>query len=269
MLSVAVAVALIYLAATPHCVAKEGIVRVYCAAGLKFPLESLIERFNRQFGAHVEIVRSGGSGELAGQIKTESRANVARGADLYISADKGLLIELANQGIITKHIALANQKPVIAVAVNSQLEFRSLADLINAPDIRFGVASEQAAIGKVTRAIARRDGVLELLEQEKSTDSENVMVLGQALVTGSLDAAIIWDTTVSQINQQNGPQLKIATLADPTDAYLGEVVVGVIGSTNSLSECLNFCQYLAAPETSQSTFEQFGFSFRSGADSTH
>ena len=37
------------------------------------------------------------------------------------------------------------------------------------------------------------------LEERKATDAENVMTLAQALVAGSLNAAVIWDTTVSPV----------------------------------------------------------------------
>ena len=45
--------------------------------------EQVLASYNQQNSIRAEIVRVGGSGELAGQIKTEHEAGVAEGADLF------------------------------------------------------------------------------------------------------------------------------------------------------------------------------------------
>lgn len=243
---------------------SDGTVRVYCAAGVVQPVETIIAAYNRQpFENRIEVVRTGGSGELAGQIKTEFETGLAFGAELYITADDELLSQAQQDGIVRERFRVAIQKPVIAVAADSGLSIASLAELVNRQDIRFGIASQGAAIGKITRAIARRDGVLQKLESRKSTDSENVMTLAQALVTGSLDAAIVWDTTVSQINaaQDNrNPTLRIAAMADPLDHYKSQIAIGVVTLSKKPAACLKFARYLTAPETGRQVFRDFGYS---------
>ena len=66
-------------------------IRVYCAAGIARPVEQLVNDFNNLMGSNVEIVRTGGSGELAGQVATEFHSGVERGADVVILADDLLL----------------------------------------------------------------------------------------------------------------------------------------------------------------------------------
>ena len=66
-------------------------IRVYCAAGIARPVEQLVNDFNNLMGSNVEIVRTGGSGELAGQVATEFQSGVERGADIVILADDLLL----------------------------------------------------------------------------------------------------------------------------------------------------------------------------------
>lgn len=258
------AVFLFYLAIAPHRNGNPDTVRVYCASGLKKPIERLITEFNRLHNSHLEIVRTGGSGELAGQIKTERIAGVDQGADVYITADDQLLEKLKLQEIISRTFPLARQTPVIAVSSQSELNIVDLADLVNNPKIRFGIASERAAIGKLTREIAKDGQYLKLLEQRKSTDSENVMVLAQALVAGSLDAAVIWDTTVAQINaeqQQTESLLKIAAWAGANDAYQGNIAIGIVGTSEMKQTCDAFGKFLRSSEISKNTFAEFGYSF--------
>ena len=249
--------------------------RVYCAAGIAKPVEKVISKFCRQYHSKVEIVRTGGSGELAGQIKTEFETGMRQAADLYVTADDVLLAKARDEGIVAEQFPLAEQRPVIAVAANSRRKIDGLADLLADEDIRFGVASEKAAVGKLARKIAKREGLLKLFETKKATDSENVMTLAQALVTGSLDAAIIWDTTVDQINtanQRNGNdsseaiQLKIAALADPNDMVRSNIALGVLKSTASPTRCLRFARYLSGSDFSKDTFESYGFRFLKGDD---
>ncbi len=243
-------------------------VRVYCASGVAQPVEQVINFYNQAYGVNVQIVRTGGSGELAGQIKTEFETGLLGGADLYITADDQLLAKAHHEGLVAERLSLAEQKPVIAVATSSNLTIRNLRDLVQMNDIKYGIASERAAIGKLTRRIAKRDGVLMELESNKATDSENVMTLAQALVAGSLDAAVIWDTTVAQINESNGqseqPRLKIAAVADPLNEFQSKIAIGVVSATEAPTECLKFARYLTAPETGKAAFEAFGFAFVEG-----
>ena len=243
-------------------------VRVYCASGIAKPVEQIIRKFNRDYGAHVEIVRTGGSGELAGQIKTEFKTNLRDGADLYITADDRLLTQGQAEGVYAERFSLAEQKPVIAVASSRKIEIRSVIELVQSDDLKFGVASERAAVGKIIRNIAKREGVLTDLESKKTTDAENVMTLAQALVAGSLDAAVIWDTTVAQINQANssedGPLLEISAFADPLDEFKSDIAIGVIARSKAPTDCLRFARYLTAPETGKMDFTKLGFSFIEG-----
>lgn len=244
---------------------NEAGLRIYCASGIAKPVQDLVDEFNQRMGSQVEIVRTGGSGELAGQVATEFASNVERGADLVVLADD-LLLEKGREGeYIAEIFPAAIQRPVIAVAAGSQLEIESLADLVHQPGLNYGLTSNRAAIGKLARQVARRDGLLEPLEANRKTDAENVMTLAQALVTGNLDAAILWDTTVNQLNQANPqPVLKIAAPVDPKDEFSGNVGLGVVSTTRHPTLAIQFARYATAPETGNPTFDRFGFTAQPG-----
>ena len=238
---------------------------VYCAAGVARPVEQLVNEFNALMGTQLEIVRTGGSGELAGQIATEFHSGVQRGADLCILADDLLLENGQNDGLFREVFPLAVQKPVIAVAAGSEWNIQSLDDLVSRPDIAYGLTSERAAIGKMARAIAKRDQLLTPLEANRKTDSENVMTLAQALITGSLDAAIVWDTTVNQLNQgSDKPVLEIAAYVDPQDQIAGRVGLAVLATSSHPTLAIQFARFMSAPDTGSPAFHGYGFVTRPG-----
>lgn len=242
-------------------------VRIYCAAGIAKPVEDVVSAYNAQYGTEVEIVRTGGSGELAGQITMEFETGLVGGADIYITADDRLLDKTYQAGVIAERFPVAEQRPVIAVPVSNEIPIGSLREMVSNSEVKFGIASEQAAVGKLVRGVAFDLKVLDKLEERKATDAENVMTLAQALVAGSLDAAVIWDTTVSQVNQLGpDPVLKIAALVDASDQTKSEIALGVVSTTRSPTASLQFARFLTANQTGQPSFENYGFSFLAGDD---
>ncbi|MCP4097136.1 MAG: solute-binding protein [Planctomycetaceae bacterium] len=247
--------------------ASRQTVRIYCAAGIAKPVEDIVNAYNAQYGTNVEIVRTGGSGELAGQIQTEHETGLLGGADIYLTADDRLLDLAYQAGAIAERFPVAEQRPVIAVPISSEIPIGGLEEMLSNPEVKFGIASERAAVGKLVRGVAADLQILDQLEQRKATDAENVMTLAQALVAGSLDAAVIWDTTVSQLNQIGPePVLKIAALVDAQDQTKSEIALGVVSTTPSPTASLQFARFLTANQTGQSAFEKYGFSFLAGDD---
>ncbi len=235
-------------------------VKIYCAAGVAKPVENAIRIYNDLYDGNVEIVRAAGSGELAGQLKTEFESGLVHGADIYITADDSLLDQFQKSAIVAERFPLATQRPVIAIASTRKNKINSLVEMVNDEDIQFGIASNRAAVGKMTRRIASKEGVLSQLENSKRVETENVMNLAQALVTGSLDAAIIWDTTIQQINQQNdGQLLKLSCLADQNDKVQSNISLGVISSCEHPTAALRFARFLSARNGGLKHFSDFGY----------
>lgn len=203
---------------------------VYCAAGIANTIEQIANQFNSQNDFQVRIERVGGSGELAGQIKSENETEILHGASLFISNDDQLPALSEFSKVFEDVFELAAQRPVIAASADQERDLEDLESLIKSSDFRFGVASEHAAIGKLTRQIASQAGLLDELERRKTTDAENVMVLAQAVVIGNLEAAVIWDTTVLQVNSgHDSAVLKIIGNADrSSQTTVGKSVVAMV-----------------------------------------
>ena len=240
--------------------APANLVRVYCAAGVAQPIKQLADSFNRRSDHQIKISRIGGSGELAGQIKLESETELRNSAGMFISNDELLVAQLSNQGIFESQIGLATQKPVIAVAKDFDLKLTGIPAMIRRGKLRFGVASKRAAVGALARTIAAEHEVLVDLERTKVLDAENVMVLANALATNSLDAAIIWDSTVVQLNEASNQEiLKIAGPADPADQTTSNVSVGIVAAAKKqLPGAKAFTEFLRTKQFGGRLFKRFG-----------
>jgi len=243
------------------------IIKVYCAAGAATPTEKAVQSFNDQSPNTVaQVTRTGGSGTLFGQLKSESLAGIEQGADVFISADWNLLQRGQGESVIGAIFPLGRQQPVIAVRIkdddpkSQNINLKTLVQSQGA--IRFGIANQHAAIGKVTWQIAQQSGMLEQLLLYRKMESENVMQLAQALSSGTVDAAIVWDTTVIQINRDQ-PTLRIASRLPVNPANnVGRIGAGIIRtsqSPQSANRALEFAKFLADEYGGAPAFAKAGF----------
>jgi ABC-type molybdate transport system substrate-binding protein len=235
---------------------------VYCASGVAEPIELALRSYRAQFDIDARVVRTGGSGQLFGQIKTEFESGVTRGADIFISADASLVERGHQQGVIAERIPIARHRPVIATHVDSGYTTAGLSQMVLSADaLRFGIANESAAIGRLTRDIAQHEGVLNELLERRKLETENVMQLAQALQTKTVDAAVIWDATVTQVNRQYGGEvLKIATRTQmPTESDSGRVTLGVVMNTPHPTAALRVARFLAARDGGLLFLKHAGF----------
>ena len=179
---------------------------MYCASAAVEPFSKIVDQFNSSDRARADrvvadIVRVGGSGALAGQLSTEALTGVQNMGDIFVSADSNRMSNLSNKKVIAESFSVATQFPVIAIR-NSEnpdlLQVTDLPSLLNVK-IRLGVGSNNSAIGFETCRIAKSNHCLDLLQARKTADFENVMSLAQALSIGSIDAAVMWDSTDSSI----------------------------------------------------------------------
>jgi molybdate transport system substrate-binding protein len=81
---------------------------VYCAAGLKKPIEAIALQFEKEIGTSISL-QYGGSGSLISQIQ------VAKQGDLFIAADDGSLADARRLQLVDEALPIAIQHPVLAV----------------------------------------------------------------------------------------------------------------------------------------------------------
>ena len=216
---------------------------VYCAAGLKKPVEAVAAAYESETKTRVQL-QFGGSGTLLSQIRAANRG------DLFLAADEGTVNDARGFGVIKEVLPLAIQTPVIAVAKGNPKNIHALDDLMRA-DVRVALANPEAAsIGKITRAAT--GAKWEELKSKAAVMKPTVTEIAGDLSLGTVDAAIIWDSIVGQFKLE-------AIHVPELDAKPEKASAAVLTASTQSAAALRFAHYLAAPEKGGAIFQQNGF----------
>ena len=111
---------------------------VYCAAGLKIPVEKVAKAYTEEFGIPIKI-ESASSGVLEGKLKQDATLGKTV-ADLYIPADHTFSQRTQKKGLTRESLPIAKFHLVLAVKPNDDLKLSSLEELIS-KDIPYAVCS--------------------------------------------------------------------------------------------------------------------------------
>lgn len=203
---------------------------VYCAAGLKKPIEALAKQFETETGTSISL-QYGGTGTLLSQIQ------VAKQGDLFIAADDGSLADAQRLNIVIESLPIAVQHPVVAVKKGNPKGITSLATL---QATKFALANPDAAsISKVTRKILGPQW--QALAAAATVMKPTVPELASDVVIGAVDAAIVWDSTVPQFDG-----LETVELPELKD-YRENASAAILTATTQSPLALQFARYLASP----------------------
>lgn len=219
---------------------------VYCAAGMKAPMEAIAKDYERRFGVPVQL-QFGGSGTLLSNLR------VSKQGDLFLAADDSFLDLARSNHLIAETLPLARMTPVIAVKRGNAERFRSLADL-ERDGISLAFANpEAAAIGKVCRDLLRRAGHWDALQPRIKVLKPTVNDLANDVKLGTVDAALVWDSTTAQY-----PELEAIHLPE-LDVGAASVSLAVLESATQPTAALRFARFAAARDAGLKEFERHHF----------
>lgn len=221
---------------------QGGPVVVYCAAGLRTPVEASA----KSFGGEIQF-QYGGSHTLL------ANAELTRTGDLYLPADDSYIRLAREKGLIEEAIPLARVSPVLAVRRGNPLGIRSLADLSKEGVRLVQAHPDAAACGKLVRDALRKGGSWDGLEKATVAFKATVNDVGNDLKLGAADAGFVWDATVRQY-----PELERVDVPELAGVQ-GDISVAVLRSAKNPAGALRFARYLAAAEKGQREFEAYGF----------
>jgi len=215
-------------------------VTVFCAAGLKKPVEAIAARYREESGVDVHL-QYGGTGTLLGAIR------VAKQGDLFIAADDGALDDARKFDAIREVVPLVRQHPVIAVRTGNPKGIHSIQDLLRA-DVRVALANPDAAsIGRNVRAALGAEW--KTLADHATVMKTTVTEIATDLSIGAVDAAIVWNSTVPQF-------AGLAAVEVPELQGKAENASAAVLATSSQAvAALRFARYLAAPEKGGAIFK--------------
>ncbi len=229
--------------------ARGGTLTVYCAAGLKQPVEEIARAYEQEFGTTINL-QYGGTGTLLTDLRVSKRG------DLFIAADASAIKDARRHNLVEEAVPIVRQHPVIAVKAGNPKNIRSLDDLLR-DDVKVAVANPEAtSIGKSTRAAL--GDTWDALAAQVTVMKPTVTGIAADLVIGAVDAAVIWDATVPQFDGIEA--VEVQALTDRTETA-GAAVLKVCQQP---AAALKFARYLAAPEKGGAVFEAHGFQLAGG-----
>ena len=222
---------------------------LFCAAGMRLPIEQVRQDFERECGVTVEV-QYGGSNTLLSQLQ------VSRAADLYLAGDDHYLDVAREKGLIAESLPIALMRPVIIVPKGNARGIRGVADLMQ-PGVRVALGNpDQAAIGLKTRDALRLSGHWDALEQHVTASGvfkPTVPDVANAVQIGSVDAGIVWSATAAQfpsIETIHAPELSPGA---------SRITIGVTRWSEPAAAALNFARYVTGSNRGLLAFGKMGY----------
>lgn len=219
--------------------------RLYCAAGLRLPVEELAAEYEARYGVRVRA-QFGGSGAMLSALKA------AGVGDLYLAGDDSFTDTAREQGLVAEVLPLAEMRPVVGVAPGNPGEVRTVDDLTRA-DLRVGIGDpETTAIGRATRALLSSAGMWDAVLTNRKVAHATVNQLATDLAVGALEAAILWDATAGQHGVE---VLRVPAFEDAPR----HVTLGVLTASERPTAALRFARFLSSKDVGAPVFERHGF----------
>lgn len=224
----------------------EKTIVLYCAAGMKPPVDKIANEYSREYGVDINI-QYGGSGTLLSNLR------ITKSGDLFIAADESYIDEAIKHGLIAENQPLATITPVIAVKKGNPKQVKEINDLL-ANNIKYALGNPDAAsIGRQTQIMLKESGIWEIIKENVTVMKPTVNEVANDIHIGSVDAGIIWDATVAQYED--------IEMVDPDmfSDFSKNVTVGVLNSSKKPTEALRFLRYLSSREKGNTVFKEFGY----------
>jgi molybdate transport system substrate-binding protein len=153
----------------------------------------------------------GSSNSLAEQIR--------RGAplDVYLSASPLYARALHREGLVRKPVAFATNSLVVIVPRSNPAKIRTVFDLARRPKLKLVVAGPRVPIGLYTREVLERLGLLRVLKQTVSLESDVKGIVGKVAL-GQADAGFVYLTDIAPVASR-ARTIAIPPRAQPTVVY--------------------------------------------------
>ena len=108
---------------------KQDELILYCAAGLRLPIQKIVNDFENDYGVRVKI-QFGGSGSLLANIEAVNRG------DLYLAADSSYTEIGFTKGLINQSIPICELNAGLIVKKGNPFNIKTIEDCINDDSVR-------------------------------------------------------------------------------------------------------------------------------------
>jgi len=228
-----------------HSATKE--LLLYCGAGIRPPVDELVETFDREHGVRI-VTDYAGSEVLLFKVKLAHRG------DFYMPGDKYYVDLAAENGLILSQKSVCYFIPTIFVRKGNPKNIRGLQDLLQ-PGLKLGLGDAKAcAIGRTTQQILAKNNIAwEQIEKNVAFQSLTVNELGMQIQAQSLDAVIVWDA-IARYYSEYGDQIPIPAEKN----VISTVDIGVLKFTKNRELAEKFVDFLTS-ESGQEIFKKYDY----------
>jgi molybdate transport system substrate-binding protein len=210
---------------------------VYCAAGVKQPMDEIARQFEKERGIKVTLTY-GGSGVLLTSIEMQKTG------DIFVAGAISYMKMAEEKGFISDAKPVVVNEPVILVAPGNPKQISSLASLAG-PGVRVSLADgKAAAIGKLAEEMLGAAGLWEQVRKQAVTSSRmTVEEVALDVALGEADAALVWRPTTEKYASQG----KAAIIEIEKEHLRVETVsIGVLTFSTSRAAAEEFISFVKA-----------------------
>lgn len=229
--------------------AERAELMVYCAAGIKGPVEAVAKQYEQEYGVEIHL-QYDGSGTLLNSLQ------VAKQGDLFVSADRSYIEIARGKDLVDEALPVAHQHPVIAVSKGNPKKIQTIKDLAR-EDVKVSLANPEAAsVGKQIRKALAAAGEWDTLKaavENRGVFKPTVNQVANDIKLGAVDAGIIWDSTCAQYPDLEAVEAPVLEKEDC------EITVGVLRFAKNPTAALRFARYLTAADRGLPAFKKDGY----------
>lgn len=218
---------------------------VFCAAGIKRPVEQAAAAYEAETGTKVQL-QYGGTATLLSQLK------IAKQGDLLIAADDSSLADARKLDVVREVIPLALQRLIVGVGKGNPKGVHGFADLLK-PEVKVALPNPEAAsAGKLGKKLLGESQWKALADKAVVT-KPTVTEVASDVMLGAADAALVWDSLIPQFNDLEKVELP------EFSGHQEKASAAVLTTATVPAEALRFARYLAAPDKGGAIFQKLGF----------
>ncbi len=219
---------------------------IYCAAGLRTPVEAVAKAYREEFGVPAEFVFRG-SGALLSDLR------VAGAGDVYIAASMTYLDDARNQyQLVDEVFPIASQRAVILVAQGNPKKIKGFDDL-SREGVRVSLADP--GVAAIARAAKKAIGEERWAKawKAKLVSVDTVNRVANDVSLNAADAGIVWDATAQQYD--NVEVVRVPEF----DAAPKQIAAGVLSDSKQPTRALHFLRFMTARDRGLKSFQKLGY----------
>ena len=208
---------------------------LYAGAGLKEPVEKIIQQFEKDTGNKV-TVEYGGSGQLL------ARYNQVKSGDLFLSGSADYVEKLQQANEVKDVAPVVLHIPVMAVRKDKSAgidSFKALAE----SQLRLGIGdSKVMALGKGAEKMFELSGYQQQLNNKVVVKAATVKQLMLYLLNGDVDAAVVGRSGAWKVRD------KVDLLPNPVGTPEEKVTLGLFSSSQQPTEAKQLLDFFKSEQ---------------------